>query len=248
MTSSSVEGLYMAETFYEKTGQLISPGDLFDPLPYTRVPKPLRVARKVARTLPRSFAIQGELREILEVGKHHPDPEFNFEPPGEETVARSPMTRAIFLTWGSEVESDQREGKLHKKHWLVAPIFPMDGLEVETKDSRTGGTVDVAEVIRTGQTPRFFPLPPLPQEESKGFYVDFRKICPLAATYFEEHPRSWRLAPTALNDLYHHLMWFFTRRNIFFGPISCPHCHAPVDLGIVFEGQPINPEEPEPSP
>lgn len=235
----------MAETFYERTGPLISPGDLFDPLPYSRVPKPLRVARKVARTLPKSFNIQGELRELLELGKHDPNPPFNFGPPGEETLSRSQMARVIFLTWGSEVDSDKHDANLHKKHWLVAPVFPMDGLQVRTKDARTGETIQFAEAVRAGQSPRFFPLPPLPQEESIGSYVDFRKICPLAASYFEDHPRPWRLAPIALNDLYHHLIWFFTRKKIFFGPISCSNCHAPVDLGIVFEGQPTTAEEPD---
>jgi len=234
----------MPESFYQKTGSLVSPGDLLAPLPYSRVPKPLKVARKISRTLPKSFSIQGELREVLEVGKHDPTPKFSFDPPGEEIISRAQMATAIFLTWGSEVDDDKRGGGLQRKHWLIAPIFPLANLEIEISDSRAGGTIQLAAAIRGGQSPRYFPLPAFPGEESKGFYVDFRKICPLSATYFDDLPRPWRLGPQALNDFYHHLIWFFTRRKIFFGPIACPKCQAPVDLGVIFEGQPLDPEQP----
>jgi hypothetical protein len=233
----------MAESFYEKTGTLLSPGDFLAPLPYTRVPKPLRVARKIARTLPRQFNIQGELREILELGKHNPEPAFDFGVPGEEILSRAQMARAVFLTWGSEVEGDQRGGDLHKKIWLIAPVFSLESLHGQIQRPGTERTTQLADVVRAGQSPRFFPIPAFPEEESSGFYVDFRRICPLAATYFGDISREWRLAPTSLNDFYHHLIWFFTRRKIFFGPIACPQCRSPVDLDIVFEGQPIN-EEP----
>lgn len=234
----------MAEPFYEKAGSLISPGDVFSPLPYIRVPKPLRVARKVRYSLPRTFKLQGELREILELGKHAPDPDFNFSPPGEEILANAKMSMAVFLTWGSEVEDDQRRGKLHKKDWLIAPVFPLAGLEeLKVVDARSGETFNMAEAARAGRSPRFFALRPFPGEESPGYYVDFRKICPLAANHFQDVPRQWRLAPAALNDFYHQLIWFLTRREIFFRPISCPNCGQSVDLGVVFEGQPTEPED-----
>lgn len=234
----------MPTPFYERAGSLISPGDLLGPVVFTRAPKPLKVARKIPRSLPKSFKIQGELREILEVGKHEAHPEFDFDPAGEgeEILSRARMSRAVFLTWGSEVEDDERGGNLHRKDWLIAPIFPLPKPELEIRDARAGRMIQLAEVIRNGQSPRYFPLLPLPEEESRGFYVDFRKTSPVAATYFQSLPRQWRLAPVALNDFYHHLMWFFTRRRIFFSPVPCPNCRTSVDLGIVFQGQPIDAE------
>jgi len=239
----------MVFDFYERTGTLISPGDIFDALPYVRVPSPLKVARKVTFSLPpksEKYKVQGELREILEVGKHTPDPDFDFEPKkkGEEAISTARMTKAIFLTWGSEVEDDQRSGKLHKKDWLIAPVFSLAGLEnLKARDQRTGEIIEVAEATRAGKSPKYFPLQPFPDQESGGHhYVDFRKICPLSATYFNNVPRNWRLAPPALNDLYNQLMWFFTRQRVFFEPVKCKNCGVPVDMRVVFEGQPINGE------
>jgi hypothetical protein len=237
----------MPDAFYEKVGSLISPGDVFDALPYIRIPRPLKVSRKVAFSLPPRCKIQGELREILEVGKHHPVPQFDFDPKGqgEEVLSTGKISKAIFLTWGSEVEGDERSGKLHKKDWLIAPVFPLAGLEnFKTMDARTGEMIQVAEATRAGKSPKYFPLQAFPGEESGGsYYVDFRKISPLSATYFKGVPRRWRLAPVSLNDFYNQLMWFFTRQRIFFEPVRCIHCGTPVDLRVVFEGQPTDGEE-----
>ncbi len=230
----------MAEPFYENADPLISPGDIFDRLPYHRVPKPLRVARKV--TLPKSSKIQGEVRVIHEVGKDIPKPDFNFDPPGEEILSSAKMAKALFLTWGSEVEDDERSRELHKKDWLIAPVFPLSPLkEAKVVDRASGTVIGVADVIRNGKSPKFFPLPSLPNEGVEEYYVDFRKICPLAATHFQGIPRHWRLSRLALNDFYHQLIWFFTRKQIFFEPIKCKSCGSFVDLGLTFEGQAVDP-------
>jgi len=224
----------MPPSFYEKAGSLLSPGDIFERLPYIRVPKPLRIARKVRFSVSRKFPLQGELREILELDKHEPDPPFNLEPmgEGEELLANGKMAKAIFLTWGSEVEQDERHGDLHKKEWLIAPVFSLARCPAES-----------AAIIRNGKSPRFFPIPHLPSEAGLDYYVDFRRICSLAASHFQQLPRQWRLSPVALNDFYNQLLWFFTRKKIFFGPVECNKCGNSVDLGVVFEGQPINPDE-----
>ncbi len=49
----------MAHPFYDKAGSLISPGDIFDRLPYTRIPKPLRIARKFSGSLPKGVSVRG---------------------------------------------------------------------------------------------------------------------------------------------------------------------------------------------
>jgi hypothetical protein len=233
----------MTKHFYERTGKLISPGDIFEILPYVRVPSPLRVARKIPYTL-KEGAVQGELREILEVGRHKPDPDFDFNPPGEDVLSNGKMSRAIFLTWGSEVEGDERAGNLHKKEWLIAPVFPLSVFKGKTyADPLTGDVIDLVEAVRGRKSPKYFPLEPLPgEEEAIGHYVDFRRICALAATHFQNAARTWRLGPPALNEFYHQLIWFFTRREIFFQPVQCNKCGARVDLNVIFEGQPVNPE------
>ena len=231
----------MPESFYERTGSLVSPGDIFESLPYIRVPKPLRVARKPAYTLPKGFLnkVKGEIREIFEVGKQTTNPPMNFLPPGEEILVNAKIASAIFLTWGSEVEDDQRRGSLHKRDWLIAPVFPLadlKGIKVPETD------IFMVDAIRGGTSPRFFPLDVLPGTTEEP-YVDFRKICALSANHFEDALREWRLSGKALNDLYHHLIWFFTRKKIFFEPVKCSNCGELVDLGIVFEGQPVEPDK-----
>ena len=171
------------------------------------------------------------------------NPPLDFRPPGEETLVATKKARAIFLTWGSEVEDDERSGNLHKKDWLIAPVFPLEDLKnFSFRDERTGRTILMQEAIRERKSPRFFPLESFPGEQGSGFYVDLRKICCLAATHLQREPRKWRLAPLVLDLFYHHLIWFFTRKKIFLGPVPCPKCGEAVDLGVTFEGQPLEPD------
>ncbi|MGA2608020.1 MAG: hypothetical protein ABSH01_11260 [Terriglobia bacterium] len=234
----------MGDDFYAKAGSLISPGDIFDGLPYIRVPSPLKVSRKVSFSLPPKYKLEGELHEVFEVGRHNPTPGFNLDPKGqgEDVLSTARMSKAIFLTWGSEVEGDERSGRLYKKDWLIAPVFPLAGLEgLRIRDRRTGDVIEVAEATRAGKSPKYFPLQPFPREEIAGYYyVDFRKLCPLAASYFSGLPRRWRLSPAALNDFYNQLMWFFTRQRVFFEPVKCRNCGTAVDLRVIFEGQPVD--------
>jgi hypothetical protein len=234
----------MPDFFYEKPGSLLSPGDIYRNLPYIRVMRPLRVARKPSQTLPKGFQgrVKGELREIFEAGEHILSPPISFAPPGEEVLVNAKIAKAIFLTWGSEVEDDQRRGSLHKKDWLIAPVFPLADL----KGTKVPSTeIYMVDAIVAGMSPRFFPLEALPGSDG-GDYVDFRKICSLSANYFEDSPREWRLGPKALNGFYHHLIWFFTRKKIFFEPLKCTKCGELVDLEIAFEGQPLEPDTNDP--
>lgn len=107
----------MAESFYEKSGSLLSPGDLFDTLPYVRVHHPIAVARKPAHTLPKGFAsrITGELREIFQVGKHEPHPPFHFHAPGEEILVGAKTAGAIFLTWEARSRTISGGGHFTRK-------------------------------------------------------------------------------------------------------------------------------------
>jgi len=236
----------LSSPFYIAAGPLLSPGDFFDYVPYVRVSDPLRVARKPSYSLPKTYKITGELREILDPEKHAIHPPLNFEAPGEEILVAGKKSRAIFLTWGSEVEDDERRGNLHKKDWLIAPVFPLRELEnVLVPSDGTEKKILITDAIRERKSARFFPLAAFPgaaAEDQVGYYVDFRKISTLAASHLHGVNRQWHLGTQAFDNFYHHLIWFFTRKRVFLGPIACTKCGEQVDLGITFEGQALEPE------
>jgi hypothetical protein len=159
---------------------------------------------------------------------------------GEQILVAAKMSRAVFLTWGSEVEDDERSGKVEKKEWLIAPILPILPEAYKQRISPTGETM--ADAIKGNKSARCFYVPNLIGEAVGDYYVDFRKICPIAAGHVRKIARTWRFSPNALNDFYHQLIWFFTRRKVFFEPLECHACGAKVDLNLIFEGQPLDPE------
>ncbi len=231
----------MSVPFYERCGSLISPGDILDRLPPVKLPTPIRVARRSPYNPPAKFRARGELHQVLEVGKDIGPEETNFSGSGEQVVLSTKASRVIFLTWGSEVEDDERSGKVDKKDWLVAPVTK---ITTELQNQKIVGTDDtMADAIRGNKSARFFHLPGTPSDDNEDYYVDLRRICPVAAGHVREIARHWRLSSPALNDFYHQLIWFFTRKRVFFEPLECGSCGASLDLNIVFEGQPVDPEQ-----
>jgi hypothetical protein len=229
----------MSPSPYQPSGSLISPGDILDKLPPVKLPTAIKVARKWAYNLPAKFQVKGELHDVLEVGKNLTLQDSKLGGMGEQVLVATKTSRVIFLTWGSEVEDDERSGKLDKKHWLVAPITPITD---ELRRQRTENGETIADAIVGNKSPHFFYLPCLPGDEPSEYYVDFRKICPVAASHVQRIDRKWRLSSLTLNDFYHQLMWFFTRQKIFFEPLSCSTCGARVESNVIFEGQPVEPE------
>ena len=146
------------------------------------------------------------------------------------------IAKAIFLTWGSEVEDDQRRGSLQKRDWLIAPVFSLNDL----KDVKVPETdMFMVDAIRDGKSPRFFPLDAFPGTEEE-LYVDFRKYAHYRQAISKTHHGNGT-APIALNDFYHHpLIWFFTRKRIFFCPAKCDNCGELVDLGWCLKANPLN--------
>lgn len=233
----------MSPSFYEPCGSLISPGDILADIPPVKLPIPLRVARRWSYNLPTKYKVQGKLHDVLEIGKDMDIRTSELSGAGEEILLHTKTSRGIFLTWGSEVEDDERSGKVDKKDWLIAPIFPVT---LELSRQTVVGTVEtMAAAIRGNKSARFFFLPSLPIGEGGDHYVDFRKICPVAAGHVRGISRTSRLSSPALNDFYHQLIWFFTRKRMFFEPLMCDSCGAKVDLNLTFEGQPIDPEPPD---
>jgi|ERR1700682_5517691 len=227
-------------SFYERVDARFSPGDFLEDIPFSRTRHPLKVARKPNVQVPNIRAFTGELREIFEVGKHNPTPPFRFSPPGEEALSNAKKTRALLLTWGSEIDSDLNSGKKNKKDWLVAPIFPLSDLNGQFAQ---GTRIEMPKAIRSGAVAKFFLVPSYPTD-GQDYYVDFKRICYVAVPHIETQTRIWRFNGAAMNGFYHHLIWFFTRKKIFFEPPRCPRCGSTVDLNIVFESQKAAPEDP----
>jgi hypothetical protein len=232
----------MSLSFYEPCGSLISPGDIIDTLPPVKLPATIRVARKWSQNLPPKYRVRGELHEVMQLGKDLSVEDSLLEGAGEQILVAAKMSRVVFLTWGSEVEDDERSGKVDKKFWLIAPILPIPP-EAYRQKLATGETM--ADAIRGNKSARCFYVPSLPGDIPGDYYVDFRKICPVGAGHVREIARKWRFSPVSLNDFYHQLIWFFTRKKVFFGPIECHACGAHVDMNLVFEGQPLDPEPSE---
>jgi hypothetical protein len=230
----------MPPSFYEPCGSLISPGDILDKLPPVKLPPTFRVARKWSQSLPPKYRVRGELHEVMEIGKDLSVEDSLLNGAGEKILVAAKTSRVVFLTWGSEVEADERGGKVDKKFWLVAPILVIPPEAYQQKISAAGETT--ADAIRGNKSPRCFYIPSLPGEATGDYYVDFSKICPVAAGHVRKIARNWRFSPYSLNDFYHQLIWFFTRKKVFFGPVECHACGAGVDMNLIFEGQPLDPE------
>jgi hypothetical protein len=230
----------MSVSFFEPCGSLISPGDILDKLPPVKLPATIRIARKWSQNLPAKYRVRGELHEVMQLGNDLSMEDSLLDAAGEQVLVAAKMSRAVFLTWGSEVEDDERSGKVDKKDWLIAPILPIPPDAYKQKIPATGETM--ADAIKGNKSARCFYVPSLSSEEPGDYYVDFRRICPIAAGHVRKITRNWRFSPSALNDFYHQLIWFFTRKRVFFEPLECHSCGAKVDLNLIFEGQPLDPE------
>jgi hypothetical protein len=103
-------------------------------------------------------------------------------PEGEETLASTRVSKAIFLTWGSRVESTERRivednGRIGKQGWLAAPVYNLNDIPAgnATEDPETHEQVPLRDLIRQGRTRDNFYLPPFPSNPESGeHYVELR--------------------------------------------------------------------------
>jgi hypothetical protein len=67
-------------------------------------------------------------------------------------------------------------------------------------------------------------------------------VCSVAVQFFldAKPSRIATLMPLSKNAMYHQLMWFWTRFELFFHPIKCKACGAEVRLDVRIEGQNID--------
>jgi hypothetical protein len=232
--------------FYAHQTELISPGDIYPELPFGVSIPPLRVARKSKLNPPKQFGPQ-DLRRLFVI----PDEAANLKdlklsrPEGEETLAYTRIGKGILLSWGSQVEADERDastGKVQRKAWLAAPIFKLQDIPENgiVRDPDTGEELKMRDIVRNNLSHNYFYLPPFPSTPSVDeHYADFRRITPIGMQFFtaEKINRIATLMPDSLNGLYSRLMWFFTRAELFYRPVRCGSCGTEIQLDVRFHGQ-----------
>jgi hypothetical protein len=225
----------------------LSPGDIFPSLPFAVLVSPLRVARKHAYNPPagrgpaefrRIYTLPGDAEQL-------PGGSQIETQQGEETLAANRVVKGMLLTWGSQIEADERtiehQGRVGKKGWLAAPIYrigdvPENHME---EDPVTHARVPLRELIRENKCRDNFYLLPLPGElAGEDHYVELRKITPIGVQFFlDSRPtRIATLTQDSLNELFSALMWSLTRAELFFRPITC-ECGREVPIDVRFHGQ-----------
>src|SRR5208337_240138 len=116
--------------FYAHPTSLVSPGDIFPEIPISLVVPPLRVVRK-SKFTPKAKFGQQDLRRVftLPVDSGNLGATTIATKSGEDTLANTRVGLALFLSWGSQVEADEREvsrsGEPKRKAWLAAPIYSL---------------------------------------------------------------------------------------------------------------------------
>lgn len=237
--------------FYAHPTPQVSPGDIFPEIPISASVHPLRILRKSKLNPPAKFGPQ-DLRRVFTI----PDDQTLVQDlhligkQGEEAIVTTRMRPAMFLSWGSQVEADERDASQAKKTsgkaWLAAPIYSLGDIPEQAviQDPETHEEINVRDVVRTNRSHNYFYLPPFPSSEGAEHYVDFRKIQPVAMSFFTAtaSARLVTLTEDSLNLLFSRLMWFFTRAEYFFQPLKCGNCGQMVAVDVRFEGQNLNAE------
>jgi hypothetical protein len=232
--------------FWNKPGKDIAPGDVFPALVLPAAIPPISTLKKSGLNLPAKHA-QQHLWERHALDPVDPPPEI-LDPSGMEIACRGRMSFAMFLTWGSDIDADLSALAGGKKPagrvWLAAPVENMEKLSADKKYMQPNGEqLSDRDVVKMNANHNRFYLPPFPSAsgEHLGRYVDFKKIAPAGIQAFIQlkHNRAASLTNDALNDMFHHLCWHFTRAEIFFHAITCVHCGGETPLDIRFSGQEI---------
>jgi hypothetical protein len=233
--------------FYAHPTGYLSPGDVFPAIPFTTQIAPIKIARSAGYNPPagRGPADFRRIYTLPDDAEHCSNNRIE-TPEGEETLASTRVSKAIFLTWGSQVESTERRiaapnGRIGKQGWLAAPVYNLNDIPAgsATEDPETHERVPLRDLIRQGRARDNFYLPPFPNNpEEHDHYVELRKITYIGVQFFRaaQPERIVTLTMETLNELYSHLLWSLTRAELFFRPVVC-ECGRPVKIDTRFHGQ-----------
>lgn len=231
---------------YAHPSALLSPGDIFLEIPFSVGIAPLKVARRSGWNPPAGRG-PADFRRIFTLPQDRADLQNNMlsAAQGEDALAHTRVTKALFLTWGSEVESTlrtiSRQGRIGNRTWLAAPIYALDQIpEASTEvDPDSGERVPLRQLIRAGKARDAFYLPPFPGHPStEEHYAELRKITSIGVQYFLDGmaTRLATLTVDTLNEMYSQLLWSLTRAELFFRPVRC-ECGRDVPIDVRFHGQ-----------
>ena len=232
---------------YARPTALLSPGDIFPEIPFSVGVAPLRVARRAGWNPPANRG-PADFRQIFTLPQDQAALTNSqlLATQGEETLANTRVGKALFLTWGSEVESTlrviQNQGRVGKRSWLAAPIYELAAIpETSTdEDPDTRERVPLRDLIRRGKARDAFYLPPFPGRPAhEEHYAELRKITSIGVQFFLDGManRTATLTLDTLNEMYSQLLWSLTRAEFFFRPVRCANCGQDVPLDIRFHGQ-----------
>ena len=232
---------------YAQPTALLSPGDVFPEIPFSVGVAPIRVARPSGWNPPAGRG-PADFRRIFTLPQDHAaltNPQL-LTNQGEEALANTRVGKALFLTWGSEVESTLRiihhQNRVGKRSWLAAPIYELGDIPVASTDvdPDTGAQVPLRDLIRRGKARDSFYLPAFPgRPEHEEHYAELRKITSVGVQYFLDGMpnRLVTLTLDTLNEMYSQLLWSLTRAELFFRPVRCVECGHDVPIDVRFHGQ-----------
>src|ERR1700733_11289422 len=94
--------------FYVRpNAEAILPGDIFPEIPFPVVTAPLKLARP-SPIQPKAKQGPMDLRQIFTLPGEQPNDSKLRVAEGEEALSQTRCSKALFLTWGSDVEDDER--------------------------------------------------------------------------------------------------------------------------------------------
>lgn len=238
-------------SFYAHPTADISPGDVFSNIPFSIALPPTRVARTHSYT-PRAGRGPAEFKRIYTLPQDLAgltNPQLSAQQ-GEDILANVRFGKALFLSWGSEVESTlrnmARSQRLGKRAWLAAPVYDLLAIPAGNteEDPETREQVPVRDLIRQGRLRDCFYLPRFPDKPQGEHYAELRKITAISVQYFLEdrETRIATLTEASLNEMFSQLLWSLTRVEFFFRPVRC-QCGRDVPTDVRFHGQNLDAED-----
>src|SRR5207249_3841422 len=141
----------------------VPPGECHLALPISTSTHPPLVTRSSGWNPPADRG-PADFRRIFTLPQHQaalPNPQLSTNQ-GEETLANTRVGKALFLTWGSEVEPTLRviehQGRIGKRTWIAAPIYELGSIPAASTDvdPETGVRVPLRDLIRRGKARRCF--------------------------------------------------------------------------------------------
>jgi hypothetical protein len=194
--------------YYTPPGSEIEPGDVFLEMPFPALKYPLTFFRVNRNKDPKAAQLF--------------TPEES-EPSGGDCPRSSMDLRAVMLlSHGCEVERVVKREDPTKRHWLCAPILPLEDCSDEMKVR-----------IREGRQPNRFYMPAASFTGGAEMQVDLRKITPINCQYFVDAENDQRrvasLTATARLELHAQLGVFFSGLALYVQEIPCPGCGLPID-------------------